>query len=51
MVTLSLVREYDDPAHPGQKYTSTWFDMFRIQDGKIAEHWDNATKPVPAAKK
>lgn len=49
MVTLSLVREYDDPAHPGQKYTSTWFDMFRIQDGKIAEHWDNATKPVPAA--
>lgn len=50
-VTLSLVREYDDPGHPGQKYTSTWFDMFRIQDGKIAEHWDNATKPVPAAKK
>lgn len=48
-VTLSLVREYDDPQHPGQKYTSTWFDMFRIQDGKIAEHWDNATKPVPAA--
>lgn len=50
-VTLSLVREYDDPTHPGQKYTSTWFDMFRIQDGKIAEHWDNATKPIPAAKK
>ncbi|HTA40843.1 MAG TPA: nuclear transport factor 2 family protein [Bryobacteraceae bacterium] len=48
-VTLSLVREYDDPGHSGQKYTSTWFDMFRIQDGKIAEHWDNATKPVPAA--
>jgi predicted SnoaL-like aldol condensation-catalyzing enzyme len=50
-VTLSLVREYDDPAQPGKKYTSTWFDMFRIQDGKIAEHWDNATKPVPAPKK
>ncbi|SRR5579883_275155 len=43
-VTLSLVREYDEPGQPGQKYTSTWFDMFRIQDGKIAEHWDNATK-------
>jgi len=41
-VTLSLVREYDDPA--GGKYTSTWFDMFRLQNGKIAEHWDNATK-------
>ncbi|HEY4364827.1 MAG TPA: nuclear transport factor 2 family protein [Bryobacteraceae bacterium] len=50
MVTLSLVREYDEPGAAGKKYTSTWFDMFRIQDGKIAEHWDNATKPVPAAK-
>jgi len=50
MVTLLLVREYDEPGKPGQKYTSTWFDTFRIQDGKIAEHWDNAVKPVPAAK-
>ena len=48
MVTLSLVREYDEPGAVRKKYTSTWFDMFRIQDGKIAEHWDNATKPVPA---
>jgi predicted SnoaL-like aldol condensation-catalyzing enzyme len=46
-VTLSLVRDYTDAS--GQKYTSTWFDMFRIQDGKIAEHWDPATKPAPAA--
>jgi predicted SnoaL-like aldol condensation-catalyzing enzyme len=43
-VTLSLAREYTDST--GQKYTSTWFDMFRIQDGKIAEHWDPATKPA-----
>jgi predicted SnoaL-like aldol condensation-catalyzing enzyme len=49
-VTLSLARTYDDPVNKGEKYTSTWFDMFRIEDGKIAEHWDNATKPVPAAK-
>ena len=46
-VTLSFVREYDDPVNRGQKYTSTWFDMFRIENGKIAEHWDPATKPVP----
>jgi predicted SnoaL-like aldol condensation-catalyzing enzyme len=46
-VTLSLVREYNDSANG--KYTSTWFDMFRIQNGKIAEHWDPATKPTPAA--
>jgi len=44
-VTLSLVRLYDDPVHKGQKYTSTWFDMFRFDgNGKIAEHWDNALK-------
>lgn len=46
LVTLFLRREYDEPGKPGEKYTSTWFDSFRIQDGKIAEHWDNATKPV-----
>jgi len=44
------VREYDEPGKPGEKYTSTWFDMFRIEGGKIAEHWDNAVKPVPAPK-
>jgi len=41
-VTLSFRRQYDDPNKPGQKYTTTWFDMFRIADGKIAEHWDSA---------
>jgi len=46
-VTLSFVREYDDPAHKGQKYTTTWFDMFRIVDGKIAEHWDCALLAPP----
>ncbi len=43
-VTLSFVREMPDPKNKDQKYTTTWFDMFRIQDGKIAEHWDVATK-------
>jgi predicted SnoaL-like aldol condensation-catalyzing enzyme len=43
-VTLSFVREYDDPKNPGKKYTTTWFDMFRFENGKIAEHWDSALK-------
>jgi len=46
-VTLSFVRELDDPANKGQKYTTTWFDMFRFENGKIAEHWDVATKAAP----
>ena len=41
-VTLSFVREYDNPKQKGQKYTTTWFDMFRLKNGKIVEHWDSA---------
>lgn len=44
LVTLVFTREYDDPTAPGKKYTTTWFDMFRIENGKIAEHWDPALK-------
>jgi predicted SnoaL-like aldol condensation-catalyzing enzyme len=43
LVTLALVREMKDK--DGKPYTTTWFDMFRIKDGKIVEHWDTATKP------
>jgi predicted SnoaL-like aldol condensation-catalyzing enzyme len=47
-VTLSFSREYKDPNIPDATYTSTWFDMFRIVNGKIVEHWDSATKgPSP----
>lgn len=28
----------------GQTYYSTWFDLFRIEDGKIIEHWDPMLK-------
>ena len=24
----------------GKYHQSLWFDMFRVQDGKLAEHWD-----------
>ena len=50
-VTLSFVKEYDDPAAPGKKYTTTWFDMLRVVNGKLVEHWDSATKGAvgPAA--
>jgi len=44
LVVLSFVREHADPKDASQKYTTTWFDMFRIENGKIAEHWDPATK-------
>jgi predicted SnoaL-like aldol condensation-catalyzing enzyme len=44
-VVLSFARENVDPKDATKKYGTTWFDMFRIENGKIAEHWDPALKP------
>lgn len=44
LVILSFVREAVDPKDAAKKYTTTWFDMFRIEGGKIAEHWDAAPR-------
>lgn len=43
-VVLAFVQTLPDPKDASKTYTSTWFDMFRIEGGKIAEHWDPATK-------
>ena len=44
LVTLAFVRELTEKDDKTKKYTTTWFDMFRVENGKIAEHWDSATK-------
>jgi predicted SnoaL-like aldol condensation-catalyzing enzyme len=36
-----------DPTDSSKTYDSFWFDLFRVKDGKIVEHWDNATKNPP----
>lgn len=41
-VTIAFVRPETGP--DGATYYSTWFDMFRIQDDRIAEHWDPMLK-------
>ena len=41
-VTMAFRREMDNPNADGT-YTTTWFDMFRVEDGMIAEHWDYGT--------
>jgi predicted SnoaL-like aldol condensation-catalyzing enzyme len=43
-VLLAFAREYPDPKDATRRYSTTWFDMFRLENGKIAEHWDGATK-------
>ncbi len=44
LVVVSFVRELKDEKDPTKTYTTTWFDMWRIKDGKADEHWDPATK-------
>jgi predicted SnoaL-like aldol condensation-catalyzing enzyme len=43
-VVVALVSELKDK--DGKPYTTTWFDMYRISNGKIVEHWDSALKGV-----
>ena len=44
LVILTFAEEATDPKDPAKKYSTTWFDMFRVENGKIAEHWDAARK-------
>lgn len=44
-VMTAFVRPEKDAG--GQTYYSTWFDLYRIEDGKIAEHWDPMLKSDP----
>ncbi len=43
LVTVVTVANRKDSR--GEPYTTTWFDMWRIVDGKADEHWDPMGKP------
>jgi predicted SnoaL-like aldol condensation-catalyzing enzyme len=42
-VTVVMPREYPHPNERSKSYTSTWFYLWRIVDGKLDEHWAPAT--------
>lgn len=44
LVILSFKHRLPDPKIKNQYYITTWFDMFRVEHGKIVEHWDEAQK-------
>lgn len=44
-VTTAFVRPEKDAQ--GETYYSSWFDLYRIADGRIAEHWDPMLKSDP----
>jgi predicted SnoaL-like aldol condensation-catalyzing enzyme len=43
-VVLSFKDVRPDPKDPAKTYTTTSFEMLRIENGKVAEHWDSALK-------
>ncbi|MEO8307662.1 MAG: nuclear transport factor 2 family protein [Pseudomonadota bacterium] len=43
-VSISFVRELPDPKDATRKYTTTNLALFRVENGKLAEHWDPALK-------
>lgn len=48
LVTIAFLLAEPDPRSAAKKtYTTTRFDMFRVKDGKIVEHWDDARLGVP----
>lgn len=40
LVALVTMREHPHPSRAARTYTTTWFDLFRIVNGRLAEHWD-----------
>jgi len=48
MVMVATVTYSPDPAAPEKKYAGTHFDLYRIEHGKIAEHWDSVPKSAAA---
>jgi predicted SnoaL-like aldol condensation-catalyzing enzyme len=42
LVVLVFVRELPDPKDSTQKYTTTWFDMFRLEGGKIRQRIEDS---------
>jgi predicted SnoaL-like aldol condensation-catalyzing enzyme len=43
-VVLSFKAVHPDPKDPAKTYTTTSFEMLRVENGKVAEHWDSALK-------
>ena len=41
-VAMVLVAHYPHPQQAGTTYTSSRFELFRLADGRIVEHWDSS---------
>jgi predicted SnoaL-like aldol condensation-catalyzing enzyme len=46
-VALIWEREGKDPVDPSKSYKYNFFDVVRVKDGKVQEHWDSVEKNPP----
>jgi predicted SnoaL-like aldol condensation-catalyzing enzyme len=49
-VVLVFKNTQPDPVDPNKSYDNFSFDAYRLEHGKIAEHWDGGLKRPPAPK-
>ena len=45
-----VVNQRPETDATGATYLTTWFDLYRIENGRIAEHWDPALKSAAMLK-
>ena len=45
-----VVNQRPEKDEKGEHYVTAWFDLYRIENGKIAEHWDPALKSASMLK-
>ena len=48
LVFFMQEREGKDPADPSKTYKYNTFDLLRVENGMMQEHWDAARKAAPA---
>ena len=41
---VTIWQEQPDPNRPGETYLGHAFDMYRLENGLIMEHWDDTRK-------
>jgi len=45
-VVIIWTQPQPDPHNPGETYQGEAFDMFRVRDGQVVEHWDDTRKAL-----
>lgn len=47
-VSVAMPAKFKDLRDKSKLYSTTWFDLYRIENGKVIEHWDSMVMDVAA---